>query len=44
MFMSDNNSYLLQDEQMAFIPSISLPSNAVSFAFKRRFGPSDKLR
>ncbi|CAL5394730.1 unnamed protein product [Camellia sinensis] len=31
------------DEQMAFIPSLSLPSNALSFAFKRRFGPSDKL-
>ncbi|GFY81266.1 chloroplast outer envelope protein 37 [Actinidia rufa] len=35
--------YLYKDEQMAFIPSISLPSNALSFAFKRRFGPSDKL-
>ncbi|KAB1218183.1 Outer envelope pore protein 37, chloroplastic [Morella rubra] len=31
------------DEEMSFIPSISLPSNAFSFAFKRRFGPSDKL-
>ena len=29
---------------MSFIPTISLPSNALSFAFKRRFGPSDKLR
>jgi hypothetical protein len=29
---------------MSFIPSISLPSNAFSFAFKRQFGPSDKLR
>lgn len=29
---------------MSFIPSISLPSNALSFAFKRRFSPSDKLR
>lgn len=35
---------VLQDEQMSFIPSISLPSNALSFAFKRQFGPSDKLR
>lgn len=35
--------YCFKDEQMTFIPSISLPSNAVSFAFKRRFGPSDKL-
>ncbi|GAB4858954.1 Outer envelope pore protein 37, chloroplastic, variant 2 [Ancistrocladus abbreviatus] len=31
------------DEEMSFIPSISLPSNALSFAFKRQFGPSDKL-
>ncbi|XP_016503201.1 outer envelope pore protein 37, chloroplastic [Nicotiana tabacum] len=36
-------TYCYKDEQMAFIPSISLPSNAMSFAFKRRFGPSDKL-
>ncbi|XP_059291810.1 outer envelope pore protein 37, chloroplastic [Lycium ferocissimum] len=35
--------YCFKDEQMTFIPSISLPSNAMSFAFKRRFGPSDKL-
>lgn len=38
-----NLRYLYKDEQMAFIPSLSLPSNALSFAFKRRFGPSDKL-
>ncbi|GFP87145.1 outer envelope pore protein 37 chloroplastic [Phtheirospermum japonicum] len=36
--------YAYKDEQMTFIPSISLPSNAVAFAFKRRFSPSDKLR
>lgn len=35
--------YCYKDEEMAFIPSISLPSKALSFAFKRRFGPSDKL-
>lgn len=35
--------YSFKDEQLSFIPSISLPSNALSFAFKRRFGPSDKL-
>lgn len=29
---------------MSFIPSVSLPSNALSFAFKRHFSPSDKLR
>ncbi|KAF8402423.1 hypothetical protein HHK36_013378 [Tetracentron sinense] len=38
-----NLRYLYKDEEMSFIPSISLPSNALSFAFKRRFGPSDKL-
>lgn len=38
-----NLRYAYKDEQMAFIPSISLPSNVFSFAFKRRFGPSDKL-
>ncbi|KAJ8433883.1 hypothetical protein Cgig2_021266 [Carnegiea gigantea] len=38
-----NLRYCYKDEEMSFIPSISLPSNAVSFAFKRRFGPSDKL-
>ncbi|KAL0341398.1 UNVERIFIED_CONTAM: Outer envelope pore protein 37, chloroplastic [Sesamum radiatum] len=35
--------YAFKDEQMTFIPSISLPSNAFSCAFKRRFNPSDKL-
>lgn len=35
--------YCFKDEKMTFIPSISLPSNAMSFAFKRQFGPSDKL-
>ncbi|GFY82831.1 chloroplast outer envelope protein 37 [Actinidia rufa] len=39
-----NLRYLYKDEQMAFIPSISLPSNALSFAFKRQFDPSNKLR
>lgn len=29
---------------MSFIPSISLPSNTLSLAFKRRYSPSDKLR
>ncbi|KAK9082575.1 hypothetical protein Scep_029046 [Stephania cephalantha] len=38
-----NLRYSYKDEEMSFIPSISLPSNVVSFAFKRRFGPSDKL-
>ncbi|KAA8532180.1 hypothetical protein F0562_006678 [Nyssa sinensis] len=38
-----NLRYSYKDEQMALIPSISLPSNALSFAFKRQFGPSDKL-
>ncbi|GMH29694.1 hypothetical protein Nepgr_031537 [Nepenthes gracilis] len=35
--------YSYKDEEMSFIPSISLPSHALSFAFKRRLGPSDKL-
>ncbi|XP_023529303.1 outer envelope pore protein 37, chloroplastic [Cucurbita pepo subsp. pepo] len=35
--------YSYKDEALSFIPKISLPSNALSFAFKRRFGPSDKL-
>ncbi|KAF6162344.1 hypothetical protein GIB67_008473 [Kingdonia uniflora] len=38
-----NLRYAYKDEELAFIPSISLPSNAMSFAFKRRFSPSDKL-
>ncbi|KAM1061361.1 hypothetical protein ACFX2I_025814 [Malus domestica] len=35
--------YLYKDEEMSLIPTLRLPSNALSFAFKRRFGPSDKL-
>lgn len=35
--------YAYKDQEMSFIPSISLPSNAVSVAFKRRFSPKDKL-
>ncbi|XP_022763440.1 outer envelope pore protein 37, chloroplastic-like isoform X2 [Durio zibethinus] len=35
--------YVGLDGAMSFIPSVSLPSNALSFAFKRRFSPSDKL-
>ncbi|KAM1046373.1 hypothetical protein ACFX13_026459 [Malus domestica] len=35
--------YLYKDEEMSLIPALCLPSNALSFAFKRRFGPSDKL-
>ncbi|KAK9067248.1 hypothetical protein SSX86_014574 [Deinandra increscens subsp. villosa] len=38
-----NLRYSFKDEQMTFIPSISLPSNALAFSFKRRFSPSDKL-
>ncbi|KAJ4958960.1 hypothetical protein NE237_026071 [Protea cynaroides] len=38
-----NLRYSYKDEEMSFIPSISLPLNVASFAFKRRFGPSDKL-
>ncbi|KFK37218.1 hypothetical protein AALP_AA4G229100 [Arabis alpina] len=35
--------YAYKDDALSFIPSISLPSNAASLAFKRRFSPSDKL-
>ncbi|CAN8318319.1 unnamed protein product [Cochlearia groenlandica] len=35
--------YAYKDDALSFIPSISLPSNAASFAFKRRFSPADKL-
>ncbi|KAG9446864.1 hypothetical protein H6P81_012992 [Aristolochia fimbriata] len=45
-FQMDNDlnlRYSYKDEQMTFIPSISLPSNVASFAFKRQFSPSDKL-
>ncbi|CAH2058092.1 unnamed protein product [Thlaspi arvense] len=35
--------YAYKDDALSFMPSISLPSNAASFAFKRRFSPSDKL-
>ncbi|XP_042463753.1 outer envelope pore protein 37, chloroplastic-like isoform X3 [Zingiber officinale] len=38
-----NLSYRYKDENMSFIPSISLPSQALSFALKRRFNPSDKM-
>ncbi|MFS7925029.1 putative outer envelope pore protein [Helianthus anomalus] len=38
-----NLRYSFKDEQTTFIPSISLPSNALSVSFKRRFSPSDKL-
>ncbi|XP_015879509.3 outer envelope pore protein 37, chloroplastic isoform X2 [Ziziphus jujuba] len=35
--------YSFKDGEMSFIPTITLPSNALSLAFKRRFSPSDKL-
>ncbi|XP_076919226.1 outer envelope pore protein 37, chloroplastic-like [Bidens hawaiensis] len=38
-----NLRYAFKDEQTTFIPTISLPSNALAFSFKRRFSPSDKL-
>ncbi|XP_078172334.1 chloroplast outer envelope protein 37 isoform X2 [Carex rostrata] len=45
MFTNDDLKlrYCYKDKELTFIPSISLPSNALSFAFKRRFSPSDKL-
>lgn len=38
-----NLRYCYKDNELTLIPSVSLPSNAVSLGFKRRFGPSDKL-
>ncbi|KAL6642402.1 hypothetical protein ACP70R_020583 [Stipagrostis hirtigluma subsp. patula] len=38
-----NIKYRYKDEEISFIPSISLPSNSLSFAFKRQLTPSDKL-
>ncbi|KAE8721639.1 Outer envelope pore protein 37 [Hibiscus syriacus] len=35
--------YSYKDGTMSFTPSISLPTNSASFAFKRRFSPSDKF-
>ncbi|KAL1334397.1 hypothetical protein HN51_063318 [Arachis hypogaea] len=35
--------YCYKDDEMSFIPTLSVPSNALSFAFKRRLTPSDKL-
>ncbi|ONM32586.1 Outer envelope pore protein 37 chloroplastic [Zea mays] len=36
--------YRYKDDEVSFIPSISLPSNSLSFAFKRQLTPLDKLR
>ncbi|CAO2046524.1 unnamed protein product [Urochloa humidicola] len=38
-----NLRYCYKDNELTLVPSVSLPSNAVSIDFKRRFGPSDKL-
>ncbi|CAL5097806.1 unnamed protein product [Urochloa decumbens] len=38
-----NIKYRYKDDEISFIPSISLPSNSLSFAFKRQLTPSDKL-
>ncbi|XP_010524196.1 PREDICTED: outer envelope pore protein 37, chloroplastic-like [Tarenaya hassleriana] len=35
--------YAYKDDALTFSPTISLPSNALSFDFKRRFSPLDKL-
>ncbi|KAL1559230.1 outer envelope pore protein 37, chloroplastic-like isoform X1 [Salvia divinorum] len=36
--------YAFKDKKLTFVPSISLPSNVFSCAFKRRITQSDKLR
>jgi hypothetical protein len=38
-----NLRYCYKDSELTLVPSVSLPSNAVSIDFKTRFGPSDKL-
>ncbi|KAI4374012.1 hypothetical protein MLD38_012060 [Melastoma candidum] len=38
-----NLRYHYKDDMLSFIPRISLPSNALSVALKRRFSPSSKL-
>nr|CAB3447191.1 unnamed protein product [Digitaria exilis] len=38
-----NLRYCYKDNELTLVPSVSLPSNAVSIDFKRRFGPSNKL-
>nr|CAB3459674.1 unnamed protein product [Digitaria exilis] len=38
-----NIKYRYKDDEISFIPSISLPSNSLSFAFKRQLTPGDKL-
>ncbi|KAL9674327.1 hypothetical protein QQ045_030599 [Rhodiola kirilowii] len=45
MFENENLKvrYLYKDEEISVSSSILLPFNAQSFAFKRRFRPSDKL-
>ncbi|KAK7292524.1 hypothetical protein RIF29_08306 [Crotalaria pallida] len=35
--------YSYKDDEFSFIPTLSLPSNALSFAFKRRLTPSHKF-
>ncbi|XP_057419409.1 outer envelope pore protein 37, chloroplastic [Lotus japonicus] len=35
--------YCYKDDELSFHPVFSLPSNALTFAFKRQLGPSDKL-
>jgi len=35
--------YCYKDDEMSFHPVLSLPSNALTFAFKRQLAPSDKL-
>jgi len=38
-----NLRYCYKDNELTLVPSVSLPSHAVSIDFKRRFGSSDKL-
>lgn len=38
-----NIKYLYKDDELSFIPSLTLPSNSLSFGFKRQLTPSDKF-
>ncbi|XP_048529253.1 outer envelope pore protein 37, chloroplastic-like isoform X5 [Triticum urartu] len=38
-----NIKYRYKDDELSFIPSLTLPSNSLSFAFKRQLTPSDKF-
>jgi hypothetical protein len=36
--------YTFKDEELTLVPSVSWPSLSPTLAFKRQFGPRNKLR